>query len=240
MTVRKLGIIGGLSWSSTALYYQHINRAVAARLGGLHSAELAIESLDFAPLAQMQQSGDWSTLATQAVTAARRLEEAGAQGLLIASNIMHKVHGEIAGAVAIPVLHIADAAAARMAADGIRRAGLLGTETTMTGAHVRSRLEQRGIAIVPLAAPRMRELDRIIYQELAAGRVVRESQRSLKTMITELAKARAEAVLLACTELALAIDIRANVLPVYDSTAIHAQAAVDWMLEAQEPARAAA
>ena len=239
--MKKLGIVGGTSWSSTALYYEHINRLVAQRLGGLHSATLAIESIDLAPFAAMQQAGDWDGVARVVVDAARRLKASGAEALLLASNTSHKVEGAVAAETGLPILHIADPTADRLVADDRSRVALLGTRFAMTEPFVRERIEARGISCVPIGSSWIGEVDRIIYDELAAGRVVRDSQRKLKTLITELAKQKVHAVVLACTELAMAVDVRANVLPVYDSTAIHARAAVDWMLDGQEEqARAAA
>lgn len=238
--MRKLGIVGGTSWSSTALYYDHINRAVARRLGGLHSARLAIESLDLAPVAAMELSGDWAGVAQALTDAAKRLVKSGVDGLLLASNTSHKVFDEVAGQVRKPLLHIGDAVADKLSADGRSRVALLGTRFTMNEPHVRGRIEQRGVALAPIDALWTREVDRIIFDELAAGRVVRDSQRKLKSLITELAKQKVQAVVLGCTELVMAVDVRANVVPVYDSTAIHARAAVDWMLSDEEEARAAA
>ena len=238
--MRKLGIIGGTSWSSTALYYDHINRGVAHRLGGLHSASLAIESLDLAPIAAMELSGDWDGVANVTIEAAKRLQRSGAEGLLIASNTGHKVYDAVAANVGVPMLHIGDSTAERLVADGRKRVALIGTRFTMTEPHVRSRLESRGIALAPIDPVWIPEVDRIIFEELAAGRVVRDSQRKLKTLITELEKQKVQAVVLGCTELVLAVDVRANVLPVYDTTAIHARAAVEWMLAEEEQARAAA
>jgi aspartate racemase len=240
MNLRKLGIIGGTSWSSTAMYYEHINRGVAQRLGGLHSAVLSIESLDFAAYAAMQMAGDWDGVAGVKIEAARRLQASGADGLLIASNTGHKCFDAIAANVSIPLIHIGDATADRVVAEGRKNVALLGTRFTMTETFMRSRLEARGIALAPIEAGWIREVDRIIFEELAAGRVVRDSQRKLKTLITELAKAKVQAVVLGCTELVLAVDVRANVIPVYDTTAIHARAAVEWMLAEEEEARAAA
>jgi aspartate racemase len=228
--VRKLGIIGGMSWSSTALYYDHINRGIAQRLGGLHSAPLAIESLEFAEIAQMEFAGDWDGIAKITVDAAKHLEASGAEGVVIACNTAHKSYEAIAANVNIPVLHIADAMADRLIADGRTRVALLGSRFTMTESFIRERLERRGISLAPIDDRSMAEVDRIIFEELAAGRVVRDSQRKLKTLITELSKQKVQAIALACTELVLAVDTRANVLPVYDSTAIHARAAVEWML----------
>jgi aspartate racemase len=238
--MRKLGIIGGTSWSSTALYYEHINRGIAQRLGGLHSARLVIESLDLAPFAEMELSGDWNGVAQVTLEAAKRLEGAGAEGVIITSNTGHKVYDAVAPKVSVPMLHIGDATADRLVADGRKRVALLGTRFTMLEPHVRSRLEGRGITLVAIEQGWIEEVDRIIFDELAAGRVVRNSQRKLKTLITELAKERVQAVVLGCTELVLAVDVRANVLPVYDTTEIHARACVDWMLADEEQARAAA
>lgn len=238
--MKKLGIIGGTSWASTALYYDQINRGVAARLGGLHSALLSIESLDRAPFAALLQSGDWTGVARIAVEAAKRLKASGVDGLLLASNTMHRVHDAVADAAGLPILHIAEPVADRLVADGVKRIALLGTHFTMTDDFIRGRIEGRGITIMPIAADAAREVDRIIFEELAAGRVVRGSQRTLKTLITEMGKIKTQAIVLGCTELVLAVDTRSNVLPVYDTTALHARRAVEWMLAEEEQVRAAA
>jgi aspartate racemase len=238
--LRKLGIIGGTSWSSTALYYEHINRGIGQRLGGFHSARLTIESVDFADLIALEQADDWDGVANLNIDAARRLRAAGVDGLLMACNTTHKIYDAVAANIDVPVLHIADGAAERIAADGRRTVALLGTRLTMTEPYIRSRLEERGLKLAPVDAVWVNEVDRIIFEELAAGRVVRDSQRKLKTLITELAKQKVQAVVLGCTELVLAVDVRANVLPVYDTTAIHARYAVEWMLAEEEQARAAA
>lgn len=226
--MKQLGIVGGTSWHSTALYYAHLNRAVAERLGGKHNARLTLESLDFAEYAGCEDS-DSSTAIV--VAAAKRLKAAGCDGLLLASNEMHKAVGAVASATGLPIVDIRDATAARLAADGRTHVALLGTRATMTEGFARERLSERGIVVQQLAAEWLAEVDRIIGEELVLGRVTRDSQRQLKTLITELAKQRVQAVVLGCTELCLAVDVRANVLPVYDTTAIHAAAAVEWMLE---------
>jgi aspartate racemase len=238
--LRKLGIIGGTSWSSTALYYEHINKGVAQRLGGLHSARLCIESLDLAPFAAKELSGDWDGVAADTLDAAKKLEKSGVDGIIITSNTGHKVYEAVAANVGVPMLHIADATADRLVGDNRTKVALLGTRFTMTEPHIRSRLEARGITLAPVEPEWIREVDRIIFDELAAGRVVRDSQRKLKTLITELAKRKVQAVVLGCTELVLAVDTKANVVPVYDTTAIHARACVEWMLAKEEEARAAA
>jgi aspartate racemase len=239
--LRKLGIVGGATWSSTALYYDHINRAVARRLGGLHSARLVIESLDFeSDYARFHRSGDWAAADRVIAEAAVRLKNAGAEGILLASNTMHKSADAVVQATGLPLIDIRQATVAELVADRRTRIALLGTRFTMTEPFAREPYEARGIVVEELTPDWRAEVDRIIYEELAAGRVVRDSQRKLKTLITELAKAKVQAVVLGCTELVLAVDVRANVLPVYDTTAIHARAAVEWMLAEEEQARAAA
>jgi aspartate racemase len=188
----------------------------------------------------MELSGDWDGVAKVTLDAAKRLEGAGAEGVIITSNTGHKVYDAVAPKLGVPMLHIGDAAADKLVADKRKRVALLGTRFTMLEPHVRSRLEGRGINLVPIEQVWIEDVDRIIFDELAAGRVVRNSQRKLKTLITELAKLRIEAVVLGCTELVMAVDVRANVLPVYDTTEIHARACVDWMLADEEEARAVA
>ena len=238
--MKKLGIIGGASWSSTALYYDHINRAVARKLGGLHSARLIVESFDFEDYAAFHRNNDLAGGNAMVVAAAGRLAAAGADGLLMTSNTMHKAFAEVVAATGLPVLHIAEAAADQLVNDRRTRIALLGTRFTMTEEFARERYEKRGIVLQELTPEWRDEVDRIIYEELAAGKVVRNSQRKLRTLITELGKQKVQAIVLGCTELVLAVDVRANVLPVYDTTAIHAAAAVDWMLAEEEQARAAA
>lgn len=239
--VRKLGIVGGASWNSTALYYEHINKGVAARLGGLHSARMVIESLDFEDdYAAFHRRGDWAGGEAIILAAVQRLKAAGAEGILLGSNTMHKHAAAVVAASGLDLIDVRAATAARIVADGRTRIALLGTRFTMTEAWAREPYEERGLTIAPISDEWRAEVDRIIYQELAAGRVVRESQRKLKTLITELGKKRVEAVVLGCTELVMAVDTRANVLPVYDTTAIHAARAVEWILGEAEQARAAA
>jgi aspartate racemase len=229
--VRKLGLIGGMSWVSTAMYYEQINKSVARKLGGLSSAPLLLESLDFAPVAALQAAGEWDALGAQMAETARRLADAGAEGLMICSNTMHKLYEAVDDAVPLPVLHIGDVTADRLAADGVKRAGLIGTRFTMQEGFYRDRLESRGIAVTTPAPAMAREIDRIIFEELTRGQVVRSSQRILKTLLTEMGQARQQAVILGCTELVMLVDAGANVLPVYDTTRLHAQAAVDWITD---------
>ena len=238
--MRKLGIVGGASWSSTALYYDHINRGIARELGGLHSARLIVESFDFQDYAAFHGADNAAGGNAMVVDAAMRLAGAGAEGILLASNTMHRAIEEVEAATGLPVIDIRKVTAERIVADRRNVIALLGTRFTMVEPFARAPYEDRGIVIHELSAPWRDEVDRIIYQELVLGRVVRDSQRKLKTLITDLAKQKVQAIVLGCTELVLAVDVRANVLPVYDTTAIHARAAVEWMLSEEEQARAAA
>jgi aspartate racemase len=228
--MRKLGMIGGTSWLSTALYYEQINKAVAKARGGLSSAPLVIESLDLAPVAALELAGEWDRVGEIVAAAAARLEKAGAEGLILCSNTTHKVAPAVEAATRVPLLHIADATADRLAADGIGQAGLIGTRFTMNEGFFRDRVEARGIALAVPDPATAEEIDRIIFEELAKGEVKRSSQRRLKTCLTEMGKARQQAVILGCTELVLLVDPGANVVPVYDTTALHAAAAARWIL----------
>jgi aspartate racemase len=224
-------MIGGTSWLSTALYYEQINKAVAKARGGLSSAPLAIESLDLAPVAEQELAGEWDKVGATLAAAARRLEASGAEAIILCSNTSHKAAPAVEAAVEVPLLHIADATAERLASDGIGKAGLIGTRFTMTESFFRERLEARGIVLTLPDPATAAEIDRIIFEELARGQVSRSSQRRLKTCLTEMAKARQQAVILGCTELVLLVDPGASVIPLYDTTAIHAAAAARWILE---------
>ena len=234
--MRKLGLIGGMSWVSTAMYYEQINKGVARRKGGLASAPLILESLDFAAVAERQAAGDWDGWAAMLCDAARRLAGAGAEGLLLCSNTAHKLYDRVVEAAGIPVLHIGDVTAQKLVADGVKRAGLIGTRFTMTESFYRERIEAHGISVTTPEPAMMKEIDRIIFDELTRGNVSRVSQRTLKTCLTLLSQARQQAVILGCTELAMLVDPVANVLPVYDTTALHAQAAVEWIFAERQPA----
>jgi aspartate racemase len=228
--VRKLGLIGGMSWVSTAMYYEAINKGVSRRAGGNVSAPLLIESHDFGRISELQTAGEWEALGREMADSARRLVDAGAKGLILCTNTMHKLYPQMAEAVDVPILHIGDVTSTRLRADGVTRAGLIGTRFTMTEPFYRERIEQHGISVsVPDEATRT-EIDRIIFEELTRGEVKRGSQRKLKTCLTAMGQSRQQAVILGCTELVMLVDPGANVLPVYDTTALHAGAAVDWIL----------
>lgn len=235
--MRCLGLLGGMSWESTLLYYRLLNQGVAQRLGGLHSARLVLHSVDFAPLAAMQAAGDWAGAATLLADAARGLRAAGADGLVLATNTMHKVADAIEQAAGLPLLHIADATGAAIAAAGIGRVGLLGTRFTMDDtAIVQDRLTRRhGLQVLVPDEDDRAVVHRVIYDELCRGVVDGGSRQAYVDAIGRLQQRGAQGVILGCTEITLLIDAASSPLPVFDSTALHAAAAVDWML--QDPDR---
>jgi aspartate racemase len=230
--LRKIGLIGGMSWYSTRTYYEHINRLVQTRVGQGSSAPMVIESLNFAALARLSTPDEWDHAAKTLAASAKRLEKAGATAILIGANSMHKVYDQVAKAVDVPIIHIAECVAERMAAAKVNRAALLGTRNVMLESFYRQKLVARDIELLPPEMPFVETLDRVIYDELLKGKASREAQRELKTIITNLEQDGAQAVVLGCTELEMIVDVDANVLPIYDSTMIHAEAAVDWILAA--------
>ena len=228
--MRKLGLIGGMSWVSTRSYYTHINTIVQARTNRRSSAPLLIESLDFSKLYAVREEDGWGKATTILSASAKRLEKAGAKALIIAANSMHKVYDTVAESVSVPILHIAECVGERMNADDVTTAALFGTSNVMTESFFRRRLVSHGIDLLPPDMGNVETLDRIIYDELMVGKVTRDAERALKTMITVKEQEGAEAIVLACTELELVVDVDANVLPIYDSTRIHAEKAAEWIL----------
>ena len=228
--MRKLGLIGGMSWISTRAYYERINKFVQKQAPPMASAPMLIESLDYSKVYEAKQRDDWDAVAGILVDSARRLESAGAQGLIIAANTMHRVYDQVAEAVSIPLLHIADAVGDAMQAAECESAAILGTRTVMTESFYRQRLIAHGVELLPPNPEDVEMVDGIIYKELMLGRVTRDAERALKTLITSKDKEGADAIVLACTELELVVDTRANVLPVFDSTDIHCRAAADWII----------
>lgn len=228
--MRKIGLIGGMSWVSTRTYYEDINQLVQARTSRDVSAPLLIESLNFAELVRLSTPEQWAVAAEVLCDSARRLEQAGATALLIGANSMHKVYDKVAAAVAVPVIHIAEVVGARMKADGITSATLLGTRNVVMESFYRKRLVAHGVNLLPPVLDDVEEVDRIIYEELMQGKATRAAERTLKTLLTTMGNQGAQAAVLGCTELDMIVDVDANVLPIYDCTRIHAEAAVAWML----------
>ncbi len=228
--MRKLGLIGGMSWLSTRTYYEHLNRLVQAQAGKRASAPLLIENLDFTDLHRLSSAEEWARAAGVLSDSARRLEAAGATALLIGANSMHTVYREVADAISIPVLHIAECVGDRMVANGVKKAALIGPRNVMVEGFYRKRLVERDIELLPPDLRYVDALDRIIYGELMLGKATRQAERELKTMMVELERAGAQAVVLGCTELEMVVDVDANVIPIYDCTRIHAEAAAQWIL----------
>ncbi|HEY52227.1 MAG TPA: aspartate/glutamate racemase family protein [Caldilineae bacterium] len=225
--MKTIGLLGGMSWESSELYYRWINEGVKARLGGLHSAKIALYSVDFQEIEEMQHRGDWDAAGKALAQAAQRIEAAGADFLVICTNTMHKVAPAITAAIAIPLLHIADATAERIKADGFHTIGLLGTNFTMEQDFYRGRLvERHGLdVLVPNEADR-RIVHRIIYEELVLGQVQDASRNEYLRIIDALVARGAEAIILGCTEITLLVQQEHTAIPLFDTTAIHAEAAV--------------
>jgi aspartate racemase len=228
--MRKLGLIGGMSWYSSETYYNRINKQVVRRTNGSCNAPLVMESLNFCDIKQATTDQDWDNVAEVLIASAKRLEQASATAILVCANSMHKVHDRVAAAVSVPVIHIADAVGTKMKASGVQSAALLGTSNVMAENWYRQRLVKHGVTLLPAEMDDVKDLDRIIYDELMVGKATRESERKLKTIITEIDQEGIKAVVLGCTELDMIVDTKANVLPIYDSTEIHADAGVDWIL----------
>ena len=230
--MKTIGMIGGMSWESTVPYYREANELVKRRLGGLHSARIALCSVDFHDIELLQASGRWDEAGEALARAARSVEAAGADFLVLCTNTMHKVAPAIEAAVSIPLLHIADATAAAVKAAGVRRVGLLGTRFTMEQDFYRGRLEERhGLEVL---VPRDEDrglVHRVIYEELCIGLVSEESRERFREVIRRLVARGAEGVILGCTEIAMLVSPPDSPVPVFDTTRIHAAAAVDLALD---------
>ena len=225
--MKTIGLIGGMSWESTAAYYRQINETVKARLGGLHSAKIVVYSVDFHDIERLQQAGDWDAAGALLADAARALEAAGADFLVLGTNTMHQVAACIEAAVAIPLLHIADPTAAAISQAGFTTIGLLGTRFTMEQAFYRDRLSERhGLQVIVPGLDDRATIHRIIYDELCLGAVLPESRREYRRIMQGLAARGAQAIILGCTEIALLVDQQDCEVPLFDTTAIHARAAV--------------
>lgn len=227
--MKTIGMIGGMSWESTLGYYREINQGIKARLGGLHSAKIVLNSVDFDPIEKLQREGDWQGAADILSDAARSVEAGGADCVLICTNTMHKVAAEVEQSVGIPLLHIADATAEVLLRDGIRKVGLLGTAFTMEQAFYKDRLSsQYGLEVVVPNEAGRKEVHDIIYNELCLGVINANSREVYLRILAELVEEGAEAVILGCTEIGMLINQTHTDTPLYDTTAIHAAKAVDW------------
>jgi aspartate racemase len=231
--VKRLGLIGGMTWHSTVDYYRLINAGVQEKLGGSHSADLLLLSIDFEPVEAMQGRGDWAGMGRLMGEWARSLETAGAEGLVICTNTMHRLADSVTEAVSVPLIHIADATAVAIKKRGLATVGLLGTRYTMELEFYRGRLEKaHGLKVLIPDEPGRTAVHDIIYKELAQGLVHEDSRREYIAVIEDLKRRGAQGVILGCTEIPLLIKAADSPLPVFDTTALHAAAAVDFALAA--------
>ncbi|MFD0559003.1 aspartate racemase [Stackebrandtia endophytica] len=228
--MRVIGMLGGMSWESSAEYYRLANELVRQRLGGVHSARILLDSVDFADIERMQVQGDWAKAGAVLAARARAIESAGAELLVLCTNTMHVVVDAVQNAVSIPVVHIADATAARVSAAGIARVGLLGTAFTMEQDFYRGRLAEHGLEVVVPDEADRRLVHHVIYEELVRGVVSDTSRSSYRRIIRRLVEAGAEGVILGCTEIELLVGARDSPVPVFPTTRIHVETAVDRAL----------
>jgi len=227
---RTLGIIGGMSWESTESYYRLINEGIKHQLGGLHSADLMIYSVDFAVINELQEQGRWDELGAIMARSAQRLQAAGVQGMIIASNTMHKLFDNVAAVTALPLIHIADATIDAIKQQNITTVALLGTQFTMTQDFYKQRLIDAGLQVLIPEQDARVEVHRIIKTELCIGEFKDSSKAYYRQVIKDLAAQGAEGVILGCTEIGLLIKETDSPIPVFDTTAIHAAAAVEFLL----------
>lgn len=228
--MKTLGLIGGMSWESTATYYRLLNEHAKAALGGLHSARLVLVSVDFAEVEALQACGDWDAAGALLARACRQLEAAGADAVVLCTNTMHKVAPAMQAATDLPFLHIGDATAAAIRAAGLDCVGLLGTRFTMEQDFYRARLEARGIRVLVPEADDRATVHRIIYDELCLGDIRPASRAAYLDIIGRLAAAGARGVVLGCTEIPLLVSTADTALPLFDTTALHARFAADFAL----------
>ena len=228
--MKTIGLIGGMSWESTQIYYRLMNQKVRDELGGLHSAKLVLYSVDFAEIEALQRQGAWQATGEMLGAAGRAVESAGAEALVLCTNTMHKIASQIEEAVSIPLLHIADATARVLKKDDITCVGLLGTKFTMEQAFYRDRLQQHGIRVVVPNKPQRERIHSVIYNELCRGEINPQSRTAYLEVIATLADRGAQGVILGCTEIGLLIQSSDTEIRLYDTTEIHAEQAIQFAL----------
>jgi len=229
--IKTAGLLGGMSWESTALYYRLLNEGVRSRLGGLHSARIAMVSVDFQIIEALQASGDWQQAGALLAADARRIEAAGADFLLLCTNTMHKVADQLEAAISIPLVHLADATADRLASQQVKTVGLLGTRFTMVEDFYRSRLgSAHNIEVLIPSDDDIESIHRIIFAELCKGIHHDSSRREYLRIIDDLHRRGAEGVILGCTEIGMLVHQEDTLVPLYDTTTIHAEAAIDLLV----------
>ena len=223
--MKTIGLIGGMSWESTVTYYQVINETVKQELGGLHSARCVLYSVDFDEIERCQSAGDWDKSAEVLARAARALERAGADFIVICTNTMHKVAPEVGRQVSIPILHIADMTAVELKKAGVGTVGLLGTKYTMQQDFYKAVLQRSGIEVLTPSEADMEEVNRVIYEELCVGTLSAQSKETYLSVIAELARRGAQGIILGCTEIGLLIRQSDTEIPLFDTALIHARQA---------------
>ncbi len=228
--MKKIGLIGGMAWPSTLEYYKIINKLVSERLGGSHSARIGLESVDFQEIEELQHEGKWKELGKLLTASAKNLENGGADCILICTNTMHKVAGSVEESVSIPLIHIATQAAKKALAGGIQTIGLLGTKFTMEKKFYKERLIENGLQVLIPKKPEREAIHKIIYGELCNGQLLPESKETFVEIMENLQKRGAEGVILGCTEIPLLVKQQDIELPLFDTTEIHSQAAVEFAL----------
>ena len=228
--MQTIGLLGGMSWESTELYYRWINELVKERLGGLHSAKIVLVSVDFQEIETLQHEGRWDEAGAALAQAAKQIEAAGADFLLICTNTMHKVAPQIEAAIHIPILHLADATAVRIQQKGLKKVGLLGTNFTMEQDFYRGRVEQHGLEVIVPAAADRAIVHGVIYNQLCLGKVEDASRREYLRIIDDLHTQGAEGIIEGCTEIVMLVQQQHTAVPLFDTTAIHAEAAVNRAL----------
>jgi len=229
--MKVIGLIGGMSWESTVPYYRIINETVKEKLGGLHSAKLVLYSLDFHDIERMQQAGDWAMAGALLADAARALQAAGAECVVVCTNTMHKVAEFIVAAVNIPLLHIADPTADAIKHAGHTTVGLIGTRFTMEQDFYRDRLiTLHGLTVLTPNDHDRNVVHRVIYEELCLGKVLTESRSEYRRVMADLVAQGAQAIILGCTEISLLVDQRDASVPLFDTTFLHARGATEWAL----------
>ncbi|GEA60656.1 aspartate/glutamate racemase family protein [Vibrio comitans] len=228
--MKTLGLIGGMSWESTQTYYQLLNTQVKQRLGGLNSAKLVLYSVNFAEIEKLQREGEWKQAAKILSRAALSLQTAGAEAIVICTNTMHKVAGDIEQVISIPLLHIADATAKALKQANIDKVALLGTAFTMEQDFYKQRLTDQAITVVVPDEEQRKQIHKIIYEELCQGKILPESRQIYLDIISDLKSRGAQGVILGCTEIGLLVSDEHTDVPLFDTTLIHATSAVDWSL----------
>lgn len=233
--MKTIGLIGGMSWESTTCYYQIINQTTKAKLGGLHSAKIVLYSVDFHEIEQLQQQGNWQQAGHILAKAAQSVEAGGADFVLICTNTMHKVAEQVTNAISIPLLHIADATGAKIVDDNITKVGLLGTNFTMEQDFYKQKLiDNFGLEVLIPNAEQRQQIHHIIYQELCLGQVLQSSKATYLNIIDSLVAQGAQAIILGCTEIGLLINENDTQIPLFDTTKIHAQAAVEIAIKEEK------